>query len=96
MITPEAERKHSMSERKNIEIFSAGCPVCEETVRLVNELACPQCDVSVLDMNQAAVAERAQHLGVKSVPSVVIDGELADCCAGRQPDETSLRAAIGV
>jgi hypothetical protein len=31
--------------------------------------------------------------GIRSVPAVVIDGALADCCAGRGPDEKQLRAA---
>src|SRR6516165_10103619 len=39
------------------------------------------------------VARRAKSLGIRSVPAVVIDGKLADCCAGRGVDETVLRAA---
>ena len=39
------------------------------------------------------VADRAKQLGVHSVPAVVIDGKLADCCAGRGPDEATLKAA---
>jgi hypothetical protein len=49
--------------------------------------------VSVLDMNDPNVARRAKGLGIKSVPAVVIDGKLADCCSGRGPDEATLRAA---
>jgi glutaredoxin len=82
-----------MSRRRSVEIFSAGCPVCEETVELVNRVACPSCDVSVADVRDAAVAARAKGLGIRSVPAVVIDGELAACCAGRGPDEARLRAA---
>lgn len=48
-------------------------------------------------MHQDDVAARAKQYGVKSVPAVVIDGKLADCCAGRGPDEATLRAAgLGV
>jgi hypothetical protein len=36
---------------------------------------------------------RAKSLGIRSVPAVVIDGTLAACCAGRGPDEATLRAA---
>jgi hypothetical protein len=36
---------------------------------------------------------RAKSLGIHSVPAVVIDGTLAACCAGRGPDEATLRAA---
>ncbi len=82
-----------MAITRNIEIFSAGCPVCEETIQLVNRIACSSCKVSVLDMCVAEVAARAKKLGIRSVPAVLIDGELADCCAGRGPDEATLRAA---
>ncbi len=81
-----------MSSKRTIEVFSAGCPACEETIELVNRVACPSCEVIVLDMQDPAVASRAKSLGIRSVPAVVIDGKLADCCAGRGPDETTLRA----
>lgn len=82
-----------MSAKRTIEVFSAGCPACEETIELVNRVACPSCEVSILDMKQADVAKRAQGLGIRSVPAVVIGGKLADCCAGRGPQEATLRAA---
>lgn len=87
----------TMNSERQIEVFSAGCPACEETIALVNRIACPSCEVEVLDMHQPAVAAKAKQYGIRSVPAVVIDGQLADCCAGRGPEETSLRAAgIGV
>ncbi len=82
-----------MSSKRTIEVFSAGCPACEETVALVNRVACPSCEVTVLDMKDPNVASRAKSLGIRSVPAVVIDGTLANCCAGRGPDEATLRAA---
>jgi glutaredoxin 3 len=86
-----------MDNKRKVEIFSAGCSCCEETIRLVKSVACPSCDIAVLDMKQRDVAERAKSLGVRSVPAVVINGELASCCAGRGPDEHTLRAAgLGV
>lgn len=82
-----------MQGKRRIEIFSAGCPACQATIDLVNRIACPSCDISVLDMHEAHVAERARTLGVQVVPAVVIDGRLADCCAGRVPDEKGLRVS---
>jgi len=82
-----------MAATRTIEVFSAGCPACEETVELVNRVACPSCGVTVFDMNEPAVAKRAKGLGIRSVPAVVINGKLADCCAGRGPQEAVLRAA---
>lgn len=86
-----------MSNKRKIEVFSAGCPVCEGTIEMINQMACPSCEVSVLDMNTPEVADRARNLGVCSVPAVVIDGKLANCCSGRGPDEVALRVAgLGV
>jgi glutaredoxin 3 len=82
-----------MNGKRHIEIFSAGCPACQETVELVNRMACPSCEVTVLDMHDPDVARRAKRLGIRSVPVVVIDGTLAECCAGRGPEEQTLRAA---
>lgn len=78
---------------RKIEIFSAGCALCEDTIKLVNGLACQSCEIAVLSMSEPAVAKRARELGIKSVPVVVIDGTVAGCCAERGPDEAVLRAA---
>lgn len=86
-----------MNSKRKIEVFSAGCPACEETVALVNRIACPACDIEVLDMHQPQVGFRAKSYGIRSVPAVAIDGKLAHCCMSRGPDEASLRAAgLGV
>jgi glutaredoxin 3 len=82
-----------MNAKRTIEVFSAGCPACEDTMALVNRVACPSCEVTVLDIHNPEVASRAKRLGIRSVPAVVIDGQLAECCAGRGPDEATLRAA---
>jgi len=86
-----------METKRQIEVFSAGCPACDETQALVRRLACPSCEVTVHDMHDPAVAAKAKSYGIHAVPAVVIDGRLAACCAGPGPDEASLRAAgIGV
>jgi len=82
-----------MATKRTIEVFSAGCPACDDAIKVVHDIACPSCDVSVFDMHDANVASRARGLGVRSVPAVVIDGKLADCCTARGPDEATLRAA---
>ncbi len=82
-----------MADTRQIEIFSAGCPVCDGLVAKIREMACPSCEISVSDMGDAGVPARAKSLGIASLPAVVIDGALADCCAGRGPDEAALRAA---
>jgi glutaredoxin 3 len=81
-----------MKSKRKIEIFSAGCPACQEAIDLVNKIACPSCDVTALDMKDTAVANRAKSLGIRSVPAIVIDGKLADCCSGQGINEAALRA----
>lgn len=82
-----------MSTKRKIEIFSAGCPACRDTIDLVRRIACPSCDVQILDMKDAAVAARAKALGVRTVPAIAINGNLASCCQGRGPSEDELRQA---
>ena len=82
-----------MTATRTVEVFSAGCPACDETISLVNSMACPSCEVSVLDMKEPSVAARAKSLGIRSVPAVVVNGELASCCAGSGPNEAALREA---
>ena len=86
-----------MNSKRQVEIFSAGCSVCNDTIELVNKIACPSCEVTILDMKETEIAARAKGLGVRSIPAVVVDGKLADCCAGRGVDEKALReAGIGL
>jgi hypothetical protein len=46
-------------------------------------------------MNDDSVAERADSLGVRSVPAVVVDGELLDCCKRGPTQEALEDAGIG-
>jgi hypothetical protein len=82
-----------MVSKRGVQIFSAGCPLCDETVETIRRLACPSCDVTIQDVRAPAVATLAKSLGIASVPAVVIDGELANCCKGRGLDERVLLAA---
>jgi glutaredoxin 3 len=85
------EKSNGSEQKKKIEIFTAGCSTCQETVR---RIAGANHDIEVHDMHQPHIATRAKHHGIRSLPSVVVDGELAGCCAERGPDETVLREAI--
>jgi glutaredoxin 3 len=93
------ERKGAitMSSTPHIEIFSAGCQICEDTISLVQHLACPSCHVTVWDMKDQAVSRRARQLEIRTIPAVFVDGKMADCCGGTGPSETALRAAgVGI
>ena len=66
-----------MANKRKVEIFSADCPLCREAIETIKQNACASCDVIVLDMIDDNVARRAKQLGIRGVPSVVIDGKLA-------------------
>jgi len=78
---------------RTVEVFTAGCTLCDAVVATVRRLACDACDVRVLDMHEPSVAERAGALGVTGVPAVAVDGQLLDCCAHPGASESALRAA---
>lgn len=82
-----------MADKRQVEIFSAGCPACQDAVDIVRRIACPACEVTVLDMNDINVAKRAKELGIRVVPAVVIEGQLAECCSGSGIDEQVLKLA---
>lgn len=81
-----------MANKQTIDIYTAGCPCCDDAIELVRRIARDSCEIHVHDMHDAAVAARASDLGVRSVPAIAIDGELAICCLNRGVDEDTLRA----
>jgi MerR family transcriptional regulator, copper efflux regulator len=87
------QAKEATLAQRKVEIFTAGCACCDDAVQMVQSIACPSCDVKVLDMMDTDVATRAKELGVRSVPAVAVDGRLAGCCSGRGPTEDALRVA---
>lgn len=89
-----------MAKRK-IEVFTAGCPVCDKAVKLVKSLACPSCEVVVYDLNKGCKTnecrEKAEAYGIQRLPAVAANGSLVDCCKQGGIDAAALKAAgIGV
>jgi len=82
-----------MTAKRKIEVFSAGCGLCDDAIEMVQNTACSSCEVTILDMKDAETMARAKELGVQSVPAVAIDGVLASCCTGRGVDVETLKAA---
>ncbi len=70
----------------HVEIFSAGCPVCVKLIERVEGLSD---QVSILDMHDERIAQRAVELGITSVPAVVVNGKKVD-----PDDEATLTAAL--
>lgn len=65
-----------MSSPRKIEIFTAGCPLCRETVAAVKQ-AVVSCGCDVVEHNiSAQISREAQRYGVKAVPTIVVDGQI--------------------
>lgn len=78
--------------KRQVEVFTAGCPVCEPAVQMVNEVACPDCEITVYNLNETAT-DRVERYGIKTLPSVVVDGQIVSCCDNRGPTRDDLAAA---
>ncbi len=81
-----------MSRKRKVEIFTAGCYLCDEAVNLVESIACDSCDVSVYNLNNEG-QDKARAYGIASVPTVVVDGKIADCCRQGKVSKSELVAA---
>ena len=83
--------------KRRVEVFTAGCPVCEDAVKKVKEAACPNCEVVIYDLNSGCenneCREKAKQYGVTRVPAVAVDGRLLDCCSKGGIDVKQLKAA---
>jgi glutaredoxin 3 len=77
-----------------VEVFSAGCPCCDKAVALVKDVCQASDEVEVVSMNEPRGVARAEHYGVKRVPAIFVNGNLAGCCAGGAPDEATLRSTL--
>src|SRR6516225_6276709 len=61
-----------MDSKRKVEVFSAGCALCEEVIDVVRREAGSSSEVIVRNMKDARSLARAEELGIRSVPAVVI------------------------
>jgi hypothetical protein len=79
-----------------IEVFIAGCPLCDDAVKTVRETACPKCEVTIYNLNEGEGKAEAERYGVTRVPSVVVNGRLAECCTSSCKVDGAVLRAMGV
>jgi len=85
----------TIEAQKKIEVFTTGCPLCDRAVKLVKSLACESCQVTVYDLRKQGI-QKARRYGVTSVPTVVINDKIADCCKrGEISEEVLINAGVG-
>ncbi|OJW31495.1 MAG: glutaredoxin [Sphingobacteriales bacterium 46-32] len=89
-----------MENKRVIEVFTAGCSVCQPAVEMVKKLACSSCEVIVYDLSKLCdtkeCIEKAKQYGIKSLPAVAVNGILLKCCQNKGISEIELvNAGIG-
>lgn len=74
------------NQKRSIEVFTAGCPVCEPVVQLVNDMACSECEVTVYNLSDPCESKichsKVDEYEIKALPAVVVNGVLLSSGAG--------------
>ncbi|MBF1989845.1 thioredoxin family protein [Fischerella thermalis] len=83
--------------KRLVEVFIAGCYLCDDTIKLVRELACPHCEVQIYNLHEEnSYREKVAQYGIHRIPAVVVDGKLAECCVVQQPVSREALIAAGI
>ena len=57
--------------KRTVEIFTAGCPVCDPVMQMVNQLACESCEVKTYNLvelcDDEACLEKVKSYGGQKV-----------------------------
>lgn len=62
--------------KRKIEVFTADCSLCKETLRLIKQEACPECEIIEQRCSGDECCPPAKTYGIKAVPTVVVDGKV--------------------
>ena len=66
-----------MANKRRIEVFTADCPLCAETLSAVkNAVASCGCEVIERRCQAAELCAEAKQYGVTKMPTVVVEGEI--------------------
>ena len=73
-----------VATKRRVEVFTAGCPVCDDTVNLVKSLIYPSCTLQIYDLREGCATnecrDKARRYGITAVPAIAVNGVLLDCC----------------
>lgn len=72
--------------KKQVEVFTAGCSVCNPIVDTIKSNAAEDCEIIVYDLIKQCESKeclsKVAEYGIKSIPAVAVDGKLLNCCKG--------------
>ena len=73
--------------KRKIELFTAGCAVCEPVIEMVKAMACSSCEVVIYNIAQPCdtkeCLEKVKAYGIKALPAIAVDGKLLSCCQNK-------------
>ena len=77
MLLHEHVARGGRMKKRLIEVFAAGCPLCQQTLKLVRQAvsACG-CEVAERRCSGEECCEPARRYGIRAMPTVVMDGEI--------------------
>lgn len=85
--------------KRQIEIFTTGCPVCDEVTKLVEEVSCNSCEITTYNVNEQCeektCLDKIGEYQIKKIPAVAVDGKLLKCFEDGITKENLLTAGIG-
>lgn len=63
--------------KHKIEVFTAGCDLCKETMEVIQKAACSECAITEYNIRKKCESEiclrKAEEYGIKAVPTLIID-----------------------
>ena len=66
-----------MAGKRKIEVFTAGCSLCDDTLQLVKDaVALCGCEVTERRCPPQQMCEEGKAYGVRAMPTVVVDGAI--------------------
>ena len=77
-----------------VEIFTAGCSLCDETVEEVKNIFSEK-EIIIYNLIKALDLNKAKEYEIYRVPSVVVNGRLLNCCKNNKVDKKELTEALG-
>lgn len=87
-------------EKRKIELFTAGCPVCDPVIEMVKSMACNNCDVIIYNIadksNREEYMKKIKSYNIETIPSVAVNGKLLSCCENKGVNREDLeKAGVG-
>jgi hypothetical protein len=86
-----------MSNKRKVEVFTSGCPVCEQVVDMVRSLASDSCEVTVYNLAELCDTKecltKVKEYNITCLPAVAVNGQLLSCCEGKGVSKELLQSA---